>query len=170
MQILLADSDAKKNSIVTTELIQISDTAFVLNAEIDGTFRITRKEENVYTLDGSMTAVVTTACDRCGIPVVLNVDQSYFYQLRVEEQPQMNSEHHCSDDDYDVLYLSDSVIESTDILREQLLLALPVSSVCSESCMGLCDRCGTNLNENQCKCGEVNENSPFAILKKLQKN
>jgi len=82
----------------------------------------------------------------------------------------MNSEHHCSDDDYDVLYLSDSVIESTDILREQLLLALPVSSVCSESCMGLCDRCGTNLNENQCKCGEVNENSPFAILKKLQKN
>jgi uncharacterized protein len=38
------------------------------------------------------------------------------------------------------------------ILREQLLLALPMDVLCREECQGLCSVCGANLNEARCGC------------------
>lgn len=45
--------------------------------------------------------------------------------------------------------------ESVDLtadIREAILLALPSYPVCREGCKGLCSECGTNLNEQDCKC------------------
>ena len=39
-----------------------------------------------------------------------------------------------------------------DILREQVLLALPMKVLCRVDCKGLCPVCGTNLNFNSCNC------------------
>ncbi len=39
-----------------------------------------------------------------------------------------------------------------DILREQLLLQLPMQRVCSETCQGICPVCGVNRNEVKCGC------------------
>jgi uncharacterized protein len=36
--------------------------------------------------------------------------------------------------------------------RESLLLALPITPHCQESCLGLCPRCGADLNEGPCGC------------------
>lgn len=44
------------------------------------------------------------------------------------------------------------VIELDPIVREQLLLAVPVSVVCKDDCKGLCTVCGQNLNEAECGC------------------
>lgn len=170
MKILLAESAAKKRSFTVKEFLQFSDIESELSAEVVASFLVSRQEENIYNLDGSFTAAVVTSCDRCANPVKLDLEQDFFYQLRVEEEPQMAAEYGCTDEDCDVTYLAEPVFESSDILREQLLLALPATCLCSDMCRGLCDRCGTNLNEKQCKCKEKNEDSPFAILKKLQKN
>jgi uncharacterized protein len=43
-------------------------------------------------------------------------------------------------------------LELEDILREQVLLALPMQRVCSESCKGICPVCGKNRNETACDC------------------
>ena len=43
-------------------------------------------------------------------------------------------------------------IELEDVLREQVLLALPMQRVCSESCKGICPGCGKNRNEHACGC------------------
>jgi len=168
MEILLVDVIAKKNSVSVKESIHFSDVALVLDAEINGKFRISQQQEDLFSLDGTLRATVSTICDRCGAEMEFEVEQNYFYQLRIGAPPQVGSEYHCTDDDCEVLYLSEAVIDSETILREQLLLALPTSCLCVESCQGLCDRCGINLNEKKCKCREINENSPFAILKKLQ--
>lgn len=170
MEILLADSAAKKNSLTVKELIQFSDIEPELNAEVVAKFLVSQREGNIYSLDGSMIAAVVTCCDRCTNMVELNFEQEFSYQLRVEEEPQMAAEYGFGEEDCDVVYLKEPVVESGDILREQLLLALPTTCLCGDNCKGLCDRCGINLNEKQCKCKETNEDSPFAILKKLQKN
>jgi DUF177 domain-containing protein len=170
MKILLTDSIARENSFTFEESIQLSGNDPVLNAEVVAKFLVRKQEEDVFSLDGSLKAAVSTSCDRCGTRTELNVEQSFFYQFRLEDEPQMASEYNCTDEDCEVIYLSEPVVESSTILKEQLLLALPVSCLCSDKCKGLCDRCGVNLNEKQCKCREINENSPFAILKRLQKN
>jgi len=35
-----------------------------------------------------------------------------------------------------------------DVLREQVLLALPLKITCREDCKGLCPHCGKNLTKN----------------------
>mgnify|MGYP003346268385 CR=1 FL=1 len=43
-------------------------------------------------------------------------------------------------------------MELEDILREQILLALPMQRVCSDVCKGICPVCGKNRNETGCDC------------------
>lgn len=53
------------------------------------------------------------------------------------------------------LYALDDGLEDVDLmpaLREELLLALPDFPVCRPDCRGLCDVCGTDLNEGTCDC------------------
>jgi uncharacterized protein len=39
-----------------------------------------------------------------------------------------------------------------EILREQVLLALPMKALCRVDCKGLCPTCGINLNSGTCDC------------------
>ena len=55
-------------------------------------------------------------------------------------------------------------IELQEMLREQLILSIPMQPLCSEGCQGLCQVCGQNLNVQRCGCKEVKTESPFAIL------
>lgn len=40
-----------------------------------------------------------------------------------------------------------------DVVREQVLLELPLRPLCKEECRGLCPRCGDDLNAGPCHCG-----------------
>jgi len=44
------------------------------------------------------------------------------------------------------------ILDLTEALREQVLLALPMRPLCSPDCRGLCSGCGKNLNEGPCDC------------------
>ena len=48
-------------------------------------------------------------------------------------------------------YLKDSLLLE-DVLREQVLLSLPVRTLCKPDCKGLCPRCGENRNSTACTC------------------
>lgn len=57
-------------------------------------------------------------------------------------------------------------IELDDVVREEILLHFPPIPVCSSSCKGLCDKCGTNLNERDCNCRHESDGAtkPFKFL------
>jgi len=50
-------------------------------------------------------------------------------------------------------YQKDSLLLE-DVLREQVLLSLPVRTLCKPDCKGLCPRCGANRNTQPCSCDE----------------
>jgi uncharacterized protein len=50
-------------------------------------------------------------------------------------------------------YQKDSLLLE-DVLREQVLLSLPVRTLCKPDCKGLCPRCGQNRNSQVCSCDE----------------
>ena len=57
------------------------------------------------------------------------------------------------------------------LLREQVILATPIQSLCRPNCQGLCPRCGINRNEAGCSCADIVEVSPMvAALQKIKKN
>ncbi|MBP2663921.1 MAG: Large ribosomal subunit accumulation protein YceD [Firmicutes bacterium] len=69
--------------------------------------------------------------------------------------------------DSEINYFKGDEIDITDLVRETLLLAEPIKPLCSESCRGLCSRCGVNLNLNTCGCNLVKVDPRLAVLEKL---
>lgn len=59
------------------------------------------------------------------------------------------------------------IVDLTDDIREDMLLALPFVALCSENCKGVCLKCGTNKNIASCECGKEKplEWSAFEKLK-----
>jgi uncharacterized protein len=53
-------------------------------------------------------------------------------------------------------------VDLESLLREQIILMMPLKPLCVESCKGLCPQCGANLNRETCKCPAAAANSPFA--------
>ncbi len=50
--------------------------------------------------------------------------------------------------------VEDGFLDIDDELRELLELEFPTRILCKEDCLGLCDRCGKDLNEGPCTCGK----------------
>lgn len=60
-------------------------------------------------------------------------------------------------DDYAVI--EDGFLDIDEVLYEQLEMEFPARFLCSEECLGLCQRCGKNLNIEKCDC-EAREVDP----------
>ena len=52
----------------------------------------------------------------------------------------------------EVGYYEGNGLQLNDVLREVVLLALPMQLVCNESCKGICPVCGQNRNQRECGC------------------
>ena len=59
-------------------------------------------------------------------------------------------------------------IDLEPLLREALLLELPLAPLCAEACLGLCPECGVDRNRDECGC-EVEVRDPrWAALDQLR--
>lgn len=55
-----------------------------------------------------------------------------------------------------------------DLLREHVILSVPMQPLCSDGCRGLCQTCGHSLNVSACGCKETPIESPFAVLRAVR--
>lgn len=61
----------------------------------------------------------------------------------------------------------DGIIDLTEWIREDTILALPIKPICEESCRGLCPRCGTDLNTGTCCCAKETGDGRWGALDDL---
>jgi uncharacterized protein len=57
-------------------------------------------------------------------------------------------------DDDEAYPLSGDTIDLGPMVRDAVVLELPIAPLCSEACKGLCGQCGADQNEEGCDCGE----------------
>lgn len=62
----------------------------------------------------------------------------------------------------------DGKINVAEVVREQILLALPDQVFCKEDCKGLCPKCGSNRNLLDCRCIEDEIDPRWSGLKNLK--
>ncbi|MGY1497277.1 YceD family protein [Streptomyces sp. QTS52] len=62
---------------------------------------------------------------------------------RVKAEPADDAE-----DDEDVLFIEDGLFDLESVLRDAVVLALPMQPVCQEDCPGLCSECGARLADD----------------------
>lgn len=129
-----------------------------------------RKGEDKVALRGRVDVQVLLPCDRClgWYPFQVETDFQLIFALDNDEAWQVKTLESLPSD-LETEVLSEPVIDLDDVLRQQVYLALPVKSLCSATCAGLCLQCGANLNETTCECSKMVKNSPFAALAQLKK-
>ncbi len=59
------------------------------------------------------------------------------------------------------------LLDLTDAIREELLLAAPKWVECDPDCKGLCPSCGTNWNEEECDCDTSEPDPRWEALRSL---
>jgi uncharacterized protein len=68
----------------------------------------------------------------------------------------------------DIYHYVGDHLELAPMLREQLILSAPMHPLCQEECLGLCPRCGTDVNAGPCPCPAEPTGGPFQVLRKLK--
>src|SRR3954469_18583114 len=103
---------------------------------------------------GDFSTEVEVRCARCIEPVPTKVGGDFDLLYRPLGVDGGKEERSISEAETEIGYYSGKGIQLDDVLREQILLALPLKIVCREGCRGICARCGKNLNVELCACEE----------------
>jgi len=119
-------------------------------------------------LRGRWSAGLELQCARCLEPVQQDVKREFELLYRPLGADAGRDELSVTDAEAEIGYYQGDGILLEDVLREQVLLALPLKVTCREDCKGLCPQCGKNLNEQQCSCSTDLEDPRWAALKEVR--
>jgi DUF177 domain-containing protein len=107
-------------------------------------------------------------CARCLEPVARDIAGDFDLLYRPRGADSGVDERTVAKDEAEVSYYTGDGVLLEDVLREQVLLAVPLKAVCREDCRGLCPHCGRNLNVEQCNCAEPLEDTRWSALKEIK--
>jgi uncharacterized protein len=145
----------------TAEITQVGPLEVSATAELlEGQIRVA----------GEIETKVELLCARCLEPVVDEVHRSFdlFYSpLPKGEKPE---EARLKEDDAEIGFFEGEGLFLADLLREQVLLALPMKVICRSDCRGLCPNCGANLNHEECRCETHSTDPRLAPLARLKQD
>jgi uncharacterized protein len=119
-------------------------------------------------LRGRLAASLEMDCARCLEPVAQNVVRDFELLYRPLGTDAGRDELSVTDAEAEIGYYQGEGLLLEDVLREQVLLAVPLKVTCREDCRGLCLHCGKNLNQEQCSCAVPLEDPRWEALKNIR--
>lgn len=125
--------------------------------KFEGTLQVSRTSEGLL-CQGEFQGFVSATCGRC------LVDTEQFLTTTFAELFTFQSH---IQDDTELVYPEDGQIDFAPIVREYLLLEVPINPVCKTDCKGLCPICGNNLNHDVCDHGLEPIDPRMVVLQKL---
>ena len=119
---------------------------------------------------GGFRTTVETECSRCLRRYHLDLDIPIEEELRVAghtpDVAEDEVEEEVPEEEKEPLFV-DGIFDLTEFLRQNILVAAPIKTLCSDECKGLCPHCGKNLNDGPCDCPPDQDAGPFAELASL---
>lgn len=91
-------------------------------------------------------------CARCVEPVQIPLAADFDLIFRPAGADSVSAERSITAVETEIGYYLEDSLSLEDVLREQVLLSLPVRTLCKPDCKGLCPRCGVNRNSQACSC------------------
>jgi uncharacterized protein len=114
---------------------------------------------------GTVSATMGAECSRClaALSERFEVPFTVLFAKRASETgAKKEGTEGGEDEEGEHLFFEGPVIELDDVVRDNLLLGLPMAPTCAPDCRGLCASCGANLNEGPCGCPVEQVESPLA--------
>ena len=126
-----------------------------------------RQKGNRFHVNGAVTARLQVECDRCLKLVELPVDSHFKLEYVTAEEYRAQQAVELTEKDLDLSVFDGEALDIDELVKEELLLAVPDHVLCSESCKGMCAVCGANKNTTECGCETRAVDPRWAGLKKL---
>lgn len=121
-----------------------------------------------FVITGSFAGDVELVCGRCLERFRFCAEDRFdLYCPRPADGRDAADDGELADDDLDVTYVEEGKLDTDQLLRESVLLSLPVQPLCHDDCRGLCPHCGANQNQESCSCTQAGEDPRLRVLKTL---
>jgi uncharacterized protein len=121
--------------------------------------RLTDSGHGQYYMQATLTTLVLCACRRCLTDIRFDV--------KADIQVMFTDDQETDDSAAYMIPARAAQIELDEMVREQLILAVPNFLECRASCRGLCARCGNDLNDGPCDC-QPEPDPRWAVLEALK--
>lgn len=164
-QLLKAPSGEQRTYEIAEEITELGDGTKA--RALSGIVVLTRVSPGVM-VEVHASALLDLTCVRCLEPFTyraeFDIDEVYrpsvdvLTGLPLEIDPEVEA----------YLWIDHNHILSVrESIRQSIIVSIPIAPVCSEACLGLCPRCGSNLNEGPCQCAEEEADPRWEPLKAL---
>jgi uncharacterized protein len=119
-----------------------------------------------YLLRGSLRGELLAPCARCLEPALVTVEAPIAASFVVTSASAGNDPDEAQDD---AIPIEHGTIDLGRPIRDEILLAIPMSPVCRPDCAGICPACGRNRNLTPCDCGSrTPAGSKLGVLAKMK--
>jgi len=130
-------------------LADTADIDFTLR-KVDLDCRITKTSTTVF-IKGNLSAIINSNCSRCLEDISIPIGGNFTYTL-VPAETETREDLELTAEELEISHYSGEFIDLTSIICEQIILQIPIKTLCGEECKGLCPQCGMNLNNSSCNC------------------
>jgi len=138
--------------------------SLIAPAAVNGKVRLSGNEVFV---NGHIDTRAQVECDRCLKPVELPVNVDFTLEYISGSEYEASQTAALTEEEMSVSVFDGGAIDVDEIVKEQILLAVPTRMLCREDCKGICPDCGIDRNTGECDC-ITNEIDPrWAALKNL---
>lgn len=164
---LLKEHSGQTRHYTLHEDIPHLDPDIVPLSALDGTLQLIRTVDGILAL-GHLHTSLELLCVRCLTPFALPLQ----FELEEEFRPTIDIYTGAmlplsADDELATRIDTHHEIDLTEVIRQNILLAIPPRPLCRSKCAGLCPLCGKNLNEGLCNCTREEIDPRLEKLKEL---
>ena len=133
-------------------------------ASVTGKVRLAGNEVFV---NGHIDARAQVECDRCLQPVEAPVNADFALEYVTGSEYESSAAAELTEAEMLVAVFDGQAIDVDEVVKEQVLLAVPTRMLCREDCKGICPECGTDRNTGDCNCVDKDIDPRWAALKNL---
>jgi uncharacterized protein len=150
------------------EEIELEDDGARLTSDATVEGSASRKGEEIR-LRGEIRTEAELLCDRCLTPALVPLSVVFDTSFIPQEIDAEKGEHvELLAEDLALASYEGDAVDLDELVREQILLALPSRRLCREDCQGLCQKCGADLNAGHCSCEQGEFDPRWAALAGLK--
>jgi DUF177 domain-containing protein len=116
---------------------------------------------------GHVTVQMEAECDRCLEPAACPVDGDFELCYRPVAEG-YGGDTMIDPSEAEMGFYEGGGVELNDVLREYVLLSMPMQRLCRAGCKGMCPVCGKNRNLSECHCPRETSDDRWAALKSIR--
>ena len=112
-------------------------------------------------VEGKANLTFAFTCDRCLRDVDYTFDLSFSFRAISPDCMEQDEESAEMD------YIEGYHLNVDELINNEILLNWPMKVLCTETCKGICKKCGKNLNEGDCDCDDFVPDPRMAAIKDI---